>query len=92
MGRSARKVILGAFALAHGWVLPVFAQGAGHDMLEHGVKPSRYAAVTPKCVALLVNRERARMLGITLTPEMGIEEYIDEAAALKEDRAAATKP
>ncbi len=42
-----------------------------------------YPAVTPNRGPLLVNRQRAQMLGITLTPGMGIEEYIDKAGALK---------
>ena len=54
-----------------------------HDILANGANPSTYPAVRPKRGALLVNRERAKMLGIALTPEMGIEEYIEEAAALK---------
>ncbi len=55
-----------------------------HDILANGAKPADYPAVKPNRGALLVNRERAKMLGIALTPEMGIEEYIEEAAALKE--------
>jgi len=32
----------------------------------------------------MVNKERAKMLGIILTKKMGIEEYIEEASALKD--------
>ena len=48
--------------------------------------PARLARRGP----LVVNRQRARMLGITLTPEMGFEKIIEEASVLKEP--AETKP
>ncbi len=55
-----------------------------HDILSKGMKPATYPGLVPKIRRLIVNRRRAQMLGITLTPEMGIEEIIEEAAALKE--------
>ena len=53
-----------------------------HDLLEGGKRPATYATVTPKRGPLLVNRERARMLGITI-PDGVAEEVIEEASALK---------
>jgi len=46
------------------------------DILR-GASPATYSVRAPKRGALMVNRERAKMLGIRLTPQMGIEEYID---------------
>ena len=54
-----------------------------HDILVTGANPAAYPVRAPKRGALMVNRERAKMLGIHLLPAMGIEEYFDEAAALK---------
>ncbi len=54
-----------------------------HDILAKGKNPATYPPRTPKRGALMVNRQRAKMLGITLTKDMGIEEYIEEASALK---------
>lgn len=49
------------------------------EILTKGKNPATYPTRTPKRGALLVNRERARMLGIVLTERMGIEEYVDGA-------------
>ncbi len=48
-----------------------------HDILANGANPATYAARSPKRGPLIVNKRRAEMLGITLTEEMGIEEYVD---------------
>jgi putative tryptophan/tyrosine transport system substrate-binding protein len=48
-----------------------------HDILSKGTHPSTYPPRTPKRGALMVNTKRAVALGITLTPEMGIDKYID---------------
>ena len=53
------------------------------DILSKGLNPATYPVRVPKRGALMVNRERAKMLGIRLTPRMGIEEYIEEMEALK---------
>ncbi len=53
------------------------------DLLSKGANPATYPVRVPKRGALMVNRERANMLGITLTPEMGIEQYIESMDALK---------
>ncbi len=55
-----------------------------HDILAKGAKPAEYPPRAPKRGPLMVNKQRAKMLGITLTPDLGIEEYIEEAAALKD--------
>ncbi len=47
-----------------------------HDILARGANPATYPTRTPTRGALMVNRDRARTLGITLKEEMGIEEYI----------------
>ena len=55
-----------------------------HDILAKGMKPAEYPPRSVRREPFIVNKERARMLGITLTPEMGIEEYAEEASVLKE--------
>jgi ABC-type uncharacterized transport system substrate-binding protein len=54
-----------------------------HDILTKGADPATYPPRAPKCGALLVNTKRAAALGIGLTPDMGIEEYISGAEAVK---------
>ena len=54
-----------------------------HDILDRGANPATYPPRAPKRGPLMVNKQRAKMLGITLTEEMGIEEYIEEASALQ---------
>jgi ABC-type uncharacterized transport system substrate-binding protein len=53
-----------------------------HDILSKGFDPATYPVRAPKRGVLIANKQRAAMLGITLLPEMGIEEYVEEAAAL----------
>ncbi|HAK60925.1 MAG TPA: hypothetical protein DCO77_11170 [Nitrospiraceae bacterium] len=48
-----------------------------HDILTKGAKPATYPPRTPKRGALMVNRHRAKSLGITLTEKMGIERYVE---------------
>ncbi len=55
----------------------------GHQVLAKGVNPGIIPVRAPKRGALMVNRERARMLGIQITEAMGAEEYIDKALALE---------
>jgi ABC-type uncharacterized transport system substrate-binding protein len=59
-----------------------------HDILVNGADPAHYPPRTPKRGPLMVNKERAKMLGIPLTKQMGIEEYIEEASVFKGPRAA----
>ena len=63
-----------------------------HDMLTKGLKPATYPARVASRGPLVVNRQRATMLGITLTPEMGIEKIIEEASVLKDAAGAEAKP
>lgn len=56
-----------------------------HDLLS-GADPSTYPPRIPPRGPLMVNKKRARMLGITLTDQMGIEEYIEENRASKEEQ------
>jgi ABC-type uncharacterized transport system substrate-binding protein len=49
------------------------------DLLARGASLATYPVRAPRRGALIVNRERAARLGITLTPAMGIEEFIDTA-------------
>lgn len=56
-----------------------------HDILANGADPAVYPPRAPKRGPLMVNRQRAEMLGIELTEKMGIEEYIEQAAALKKE-------
>ena len=55
-----------------------------HDILAKGANPATYRPRAPKRGALTVNKQRATMLGISLTDGMGIEEFIEEASVLKE--------
>jgi len=55
-----------------------------NDILMKGADPANYPPRAPKRGPLMVNRQRAKLLGITLTDAMGVEEYIDEALALQE--------
>ncbi len=57
-----------------------------HDILSQGTQPAIYPVRNTKRSTLVVNRERAEMLGITLTPEMGIEEIIENSTALQQLR------
>jgi ABC-type uncharacterized transport system substrate-binding protein len=59
------------------------AVGVAHDILSKGADPATYPTRTPKRGALIANRERAKMLGIALNKNMGIEVFVEKAAALK---------
>lgn len=59
------------------------AVAIAHDILSKGKNPATYPTRTPRRGALMANKQRADILGITLTKDMGIEEYIEEASALK---------
>jgi ABC-type uncharacterized transport system substrate-binding protein len=60
------------------------AVAIAHDILKNGANPATYPPRAPKRGSLIVNKQRAKMLGITLSADMGIEEFIDEASVLKE--------
>ncbi len=62
-----------------------------NDILANGADPATYPPRTPKRGPLMVNKQRAKMLGITLTQEMGIEEYIEKAAAIENGSTQAKK-
>lgn len=53
------------------------AVSIAHDILAKGADPATYPTRTPARGALMVNRARAKALGIALTDSMGIEEYIN---------------
>jgi ABC-type uncharacterized transport system substrate-binding protein len=55
------------------------AVGVAADIMSKGANPATYPVRAPKHGALMVNRARAKMLGIDLSPDMGIEEYIDSS-------------
>jgi len=55
------------------------------DILAKGADPATYAPRSPERGALIVNRERAKMLGITLTDDLGTEEYLPEMLDLEEN-------
>lgn len=59
------------------------AAAIAHDILSKGANPATYPPRVPGRGPLMVNRQRARMLGLTLTPAMGIEEYFEKAEALE---------
>ena len=55
-----------------------------YDILEQGLNPSRMRTITPPRGPLMVNSQRAKMLGIALDDKMGsIEEVIPTAIALQ---------
>ena len=54
-----------------------------HRILKKREKPSEIPVETPQRGPFIVNRERAEMLGITVTAEMGVEKYMDKALALR---------
>lgn len=96
VARSRRLVTMGVLCTADGsgQMQGIEAVRIAHDILSGGMNPATYPAYTPGRGPLIVNRQRAQMLGIALTPEMGIEEFIDDAAALKGEarQAAVSKP
>lgn len=51
---------------------------AAHDVMTKGANPATYPCRTPQRGALIVNRERAKQLGLALTAGMGIEEYVGD--------------
>jgi len=54
-----------------------------YDILEQGLNPGRIRTITPQRGPLMVNRQRAMMLGISLDDKMAlIEEIVDHAVAL----------
>lgn len=53
------------------------AVGIAHDILANGARPATYPTRAPKRGKLVANRERARILGIRLTKDMDIEEYVE---------------
>ncbi|MEM7403829.1 MAG: ABC transporter substrate binding protein [Pseudomonadota bacterium] len=56
-----------------------------YDILEQGLNPGRIRTTTPARGPLMVNRKRARMLGIALEPFNDIiDEFVDEALALQD--------
>jgi len=83
------------YRVEHGWLCAAddsgYNQGyeavvIAHDILANGANPALYPPRTPKRGPLMVNKHRAKMLGITLTKNMGIEEYIETASALKQQK------
>jgi ABC-type uncharacterized transport system substrate-binding protein len=63
-----------------------------HDILSKGLNPATYPTRRARRGPLVVNRWRATMLGITLTPEMGYEEVLEEASVLKDAAVPEAKP
>ena len=79
------------YRVEHGWLCAAddsgYNQGfegvvIAHDILAKGADPASYPPRTPKRGPLMVNKQRAKMLGIRLTKDIGIEEYIETASAL----------
>ncbi|MEJ2200405.1 MAG: ABC transporter substrate binding protein [Desulfuromonadaceae bacterium] len=57
-----------------------------HDILANGADPSTYPPRAPKRGPLMVNKQRAKQLGIELTEAMGIEEYIEESSIQEKEQ------
>jgi len=49
-----------------------------HDILAAGADPATYPSRAPKRGPLMVNKQRAKMLGLRLNKNMGIEVYIEK--------------
>ncbi|MFC1856098.1 ABC transporter substrate-binding protein [Thermodesulfobacteriota bacterium] len=47
-----------------------------HDILSKGNNPATYSPISPKRGAFMANKKRGKMLGISFTEDMGIEQYI----------------
>ncbi len=82
-GRGERQVKQGFLCTAEE---PPYYKGfdavnVAHDILTRGTKPATYPTRASKHGPLTVNRYRAQGLGITLTPELGIERYIEDSLA-----------
>ncbi|HAX62377.1 MAG TPA: hypothetical protein DCX95_07495 [Elusimicrobia bacterium] len=60
-----------------------YAAKSMYEVLEKGKNPATLPFKAPERGPLVVNRQRAQMLGIKLTDKMGIEEYIDKCLALE---------
>ena len=54
-----------------------------HRILHLHESPAAITVTAPRRGPFIVNRERASMLGLTLTPAMGVEAYEDKALALE---------
>ncbi|MBU0482184.1 MAG: hypothetical protein KKG47_13900 [Proteobacteria bacterium] len=74
------------YRVEHGWLCAVddsgYNQGyeaglMGHEILAHHVDPSTFPPRVPPRGPQMVNKTRAKKLGIPLTDKMGIEEYIE---------------
>ncbi len=76
VGTLARQGLLCA-AVDAGYNQGYEAVVMAHNILANGAAPATYPARTPKRGPLVVNKRRAEILGIELTNDMGIEEYID---------------
>lgn len=63
-----------------------------NDVLTKGMSPATYPPIKVKRGPQVVNKERAQMLGLMLTPAMGIEEYVDNASVLHESSSGAMHP
>lgn len=60
------------------------------EILEKHITPSTMAPRTPQRGPLTVNRQRLRTLGLTVGPDVHVDQFIEEAAALQ--NAAANTP
>ena len=54
-----------------------------HHILKNGKKPDNIPVRSPERGPVIVNRQRAKMLGIDISGKAFIEEFIDRALALE---------
>lgn len=59
------------------------AMKIAHDILSKGTDPATIPVRAPERGPLILNRERAKSLGIAITDEMGAEEFVDHSLALQ---------
>jgi putative ABC transport system substrate-binding protein len=59
------------------------AMKIGYRILKKGEQPGSIAVKAPARGNFIINRQRAEMLGITISEKMGVEEYIEKSLALE---------
>lgn len=62
-----------------------------YRILKNGEQPGDIVVKAPPRGPFIINRERAKMLGINIKEEMGVEEYIEKSLALEKYSVSARK-
>lgn len=67
------------------------AMKLGYRILKEAERPGNIEVKAPPRGPFIVNRARAKMLNVTIVPEMGVEEYIESSLALEKYTESARK-